>query len=59
MSSSSRTFYKTKIITTVCCRSIWLAQSMEHVTLDLKARSLSPMLGMEITLKIKCDGIYI
>ena len=27
----------------------WLAQTVEHVTLDLKVMSLSPMLGVEIT----------
>ena len=34
-------------------RSTWLAQSVEHVTLDLGAMSLSPKLGAEITLKLK------
>ena len=29
----------------------WLAQSVEHVTLDLKVVSTSPLLGVEITLK--------
>ena len=28
---------------------IWLAQSVEHATLDLRVVSLSPTLGMEIT----------
>ena len=27
----------------------WLAQSVEHVTLDLRAVSLNPTLGVEIT----------
>ena len=27
----------------------WLAQSVEHATLDLGILSLSPMLGVEIT----------
>ena len=27
----------------------WLAQSVEHVTLDLRVISLDPMLGVEIT----------
>ena len=27
----------------------WLAQLKEHVTLDLKVMSLSPMLGVEMT----------
>ena len=31
----------------------WLAQSEEHVSLDLGVVSSSPMLGVEITLKIK------
>ena len=30
----------------------WLAQSVEHVTLDLEVVGSSPMLGVEITLKI-------
>ena len=29
----------------------WLAQSVEHVTLDLRILSLSPPLGIEISLK--------
>lgn len=29
-------------------RSAWLAQSVEHVTLDLRVRSSSAMLGVEI-----------
>ena len=31
---------------------IWLAQSVEHATLDLGVESLSPMLGVEITQKL-------
>ena len=30
-------------------RGTWLAQSLEHATLDLRVVSLSPMLGVEIT----------
>ena len=30
-------------------RGMWLAQLVEHVTLDLGVVSLSPMLGIEIT----------
>ena len=33
-------------------RGIWLAQSGEHVTLDLGVLGLSPTLGVEFTLKI-------
>ena len=33
-------------------RGTWLAQSVERVTLDLRIVSLSPMLGVEVTLKI-------
>ena len=29
----------------------WLAQSVEHVTFDLRVVSLSPMFSIEITLK--------
>ena len=29
----------------------WLAQSEEHVTLDLRIMSSSPMLGIEVILK--------
>ena len=32
-------------------KGLWLAQSVEHVTFDLKVVSLSPTLGVEITLK--------
>lgn len=32
-------------------RGTWLAQSGDPVTLDLEVVSLSPMLGVEITLK--------
>ena len=32
-------------------RDTWLAQSEEHVTLDLRLMSLSPTLGVEITKK--------
>ena len=38
-------------------RSAWLAQSVEHATLDLGIVSLSPTLGVEITLK-KPDFIF-
>ena len=31
----------------------WLAQLVEHATLDLRVVSLNPMLDVEITLKIK------
>jgi len=31
----------------------WLAQSVDHATLDLKVMSLSPTLGVEPTLKNK------
>ena len=31
----------------------WLSQSIKHVTLDLQVVSLSPMVGIEITLKKK------
>ena len=31
--------------------SSWLAQSVEHVTLDLEVVSSSPTLGIEITFK--------
>lgn len=34
-------------------RGAWLAQAMEHATLDLWVISWSPMLGVEITLKKK------
>ena len=30
-------------------QNAWLAQLMEHVTLDLRVMSLSPALGVEIT----------
>ena len=32
-------------------KATWIAQSVEHVTLDLGVMSLSPMLGIELTLK--------
>ena len=32
-------------------RGAWLAQLMEHITLDLRVRSSSPTLSVEITLK--------
>ena len=32
---------------------LWLAQSVEHVTLDLEVIGLSPTLGVEPTLKKK------
>ena len=31
---------------------VWLAKSVEYVTLDLRVVSLSPTLGAEITYKI-------
>ena len=31
-------------------RGIWLAQSVEHVTLDLGIMSSNPILGVELTL---------
>ena len=31
------------------CQGAWLAQLVEHVTLDLGVVSLSPTLGVEIT----------
>ena len=34
-------------------RGSWLAQSVEHVTLDFRVVSSRPMLGGEITLKEK------
>ena len=39
----------TAIIKNACFRGAWLAQSVEHVTLDLRAMSSSPMLGQELT----------
>ena len=30
-------------------KGTWLAQSVEHLTLDLGVMSLSPMLGAELT----------
>ena len=35
----------------ISIRGIWLAQSVEHVTIDLQVVSSSPMLDTEITLK--------
>lgn len=32
-------------------RVAWLARSVEHLTLDIELVSLSPMLGVEMTLK--------
>ena len=34
-------------------RGLWLAQPVEHVTLNLRVVNLSPMLGMKPTLKKK------
>ena len=34
-------------------RGIWLAQSIEHATVDLGVMSSSPRLGVEITTKKK------
>ena len=31
------------------CRGTWLAQSVEHMTLDLRVVSSSPMLSVKIT----------
>ena len=36
-----------------CPRGAWLAQSVEHATLDLSVVSSSPKLGAEPTLKEK------
>ena len=37
-------------------RGAWLAQLVEHVTLDLQVVNSSPMLNIELTLKKKkCD----
>ena len=38
------------------CQDAWLAQSEEHVTLDLGVMSLSPTLGIELTFKKKKEG---
>lgn len=35
-----------------CSWDSWLAQLVEHVTLDFRVMGLSPMLGVEFTLKI-------
>ena len=37
------------VLKTLCIRSTCLAQSVEHVTLDLEVVSLSLVLGVEIT----------
>ena len=42
-----------RVKTTKRLRGAWLAQLVEHATLDLEIRSLSPVLGVEITLKKK------
>ena len=31
------------------CRNVWLAQLVEHMTLDLRVMNLSPMLGIVVT----------
>lgn len=38
-------------------RGAWLAELLEPVTLGFKVASLSPMLGMELTLKNQLDLI--
>lgn len=38
-----------KGVKTVSERGIWLAQSVEHATLDLRVVGSSPVLGVEIT----------
>ena len=40
---------KRKIIAKKCSRGSWLAQLVEHETLDLRVVSSSPMLCVEIT----------
>ena len=42
-----------KPLETHSSRAAWLAQSVEHMTLDLRVESSSPKLGMEPTLKNK------
>jgi len=39
-------------------RDAWLAQSVEHATLDLGVMSSSPTLGTELTLKKKEDTFF-
>lgn len=41
----------TAVIKTAFFRGTWLAQSVEHVILDLRPMSSSPTLGQELTLK--------
>lgn len=36
-------------------RDMWLVQSVEHATVDFGVMSLSPMFGIELTLKKKGD----
>lgn len=35
----------------ICLRGAWLAQSVDHLSLDLRVVGLSSMLGVDITLK--------
>ena len=42
-----------KLPSKMACRSIWLAQSIEQRTLDLRVVSSSFTLGLELTLKKK------
>ena len=37
----------TPLLKVIICRGTWLAQSAEHVTLDLRVVNLSPTLGVE------------
>ena len=41
--------FRTTVTSTINSRGTWLAQLVEHTTLDLRVMGLSPMLGKEFT----------